>query len=60
MLLLIFYTIYQENPCNNGGFCQEHCTDVIVYECQCANGYVGQNCTEVNDEIILLILYIIK
>jgi len=48
MLSLIFYTIYQENPCNNGGFCQEHCTDVIVYECQCANGYVGQNCTEVN------------
>ncbi|KAE9538509.1 hypothetical protein AGLY_005608 [Aphis glycines] len=35
-----------ENPCQNGGFCQEHCTDVIVYECQCANGYVGQNCTE--------------
>lgn len=39
--------MFKKSPCSNGGKCQEHCTDVINYECECANGYVGKNCTEV-------------
>ncbi|VVC29041.1 Hypothetical protein CINCED_3A018849 [Cinara cedri] len=42
---------FPKSPCSNGGTCQEHCTDVIYYECQCANGFVGKNCTEMPETV---------
>ncbi|XP_026473661.1 protein crumbs-like [Ctenocephalides felis] len=35
-----------ENPCRNGGTCTQTCTDRPSYECTCAEGFAGVNCTE--------------
>lgn len=35
-----------ENPCKNGGTCIQMCTEKVGYECNCAEGFGGVNCTE--------------
>ncbi|XP_063224864.1 protein crumbs isoform X2 [Bacillus rossius redtenbacheri] len=37
----------EENPCQNGGTCNEYCVDAPNrYSCKCIDGFVGVNCTE--------------
>lgn len=41
------------NPCQNQGTCVETCTLTSSYKCNCPNGYMGSNCTEVTKYVLI-------
>lgn len=39
------------HPCMNGALCIETCSTYSDYKCQCLDGYVGKNCSEMVNDI---------
>ena len=39
--------IEHDHVCSNGGNCIEICSTHSDYRCECSDGFIGKNCTEV-------------